>query len=178
MILNEQEARFILRNRKRINEGQEEDERLKDFAKDQTEKDTADQKRVERERKSIKSILAGIKDDIDGITNLGDAKAVVRQFMDDLDMANDPRYKHEKIMLRSLLEDKTFAQFQQHFYNLILKFDKLGSPDTKSNKIGGPELGDKWGNPNALKAKNSGGGGFGKAIDATDIADFLKQSGY
>lgn len=85
-------------------------------------------------KKDIKSILAGMKDDIDGAANLGDAKAIVRQFMEDMHMDEDKRYKSEKIMLRGLLEDKTFAQFKQHFYNLILKFEKLGSPDANRYK--------------------------------------------
>jgi len=109
------------------------------------------------EKKDIKSLLKGVKEDIDKATSLENAKDIIRQFMTDMQMDVDKRYKSEKIMLRSLLEDKYFSQFIRHFYNLILKFEGLGSPDSGKNK-GGSYSGDEWGNANPTKPKTSPGG--------------------
>ena len=109
------------------------------------------------EKKDIKSLLKGVKEDIDKATSLENAKDIIRQFMTDMQMDVDKRYKSEKIMLRSLLEDKYFSQFIRHFYNLILKFEGLGSPNSGKNK-GGSYSGDEWGNANPTKPKTSPGG--------------------
>ena len=68
----------------------------------------------------------------------------------------DPRYSYEKIMFKRLLEDKYFSQFIKHFYDALLKFEKLFSPDVKKSK-GSSYSGGEWGNANPSKPK----GGLG-----------------
>lgn len=137
-----------------IAEDDEDDEiaqNIKNLSDKQADKEEQD------EKKDIKSLLKGVKEDIDKATSLENAKDIIRQFMTDMQMDVDKRYKSEKIMLRSLLEDKYFSQFIRHFYNLILKFEGLGSPDSGKNK-GGSYSGDEWGNANPTKPKTSPGG--------------------
>ncbi len=143
------------------------------FAKDISDKQDAKDSK-EDEKKDIRSLLKGVKEDIDKATSLENAKDIIRKFMTDMQMDVDKRYKSEKIMLRSLLEDKYFSQFIRHFYNLILKFEGLGSPDSGKNK-GGSYSGDKWGN---AKPKTGGPKGSSSGAGSTiDIAALLKSKG-
>jgi len=99
--------------------------------------------------------------------------------MEDMNMAEDKRYKYEKNILRSLLEDTTFAKFKEHFYNLILKFEGLGSPNTKKGDGGG-----KLEDPNAMvtrvqaSTQRTTGGGSPKTAAPNNLEDFLKQNGF
>ena len=53
-------------------------------------------------------------------------------------------------------EPKYFSQFIKHFYDALLKFEKLGSPDVKKSK-GGSYSGGEWGNANPSKHKGDSG---------------------
>lgn len=159
-----------------IAEDDEDDEitqHARKIAKDLSDKQDAKDSKKD-EKKDIKSLLKGIKEDIDKAVSLDEAKNIIRKFMKDMHMDEDKRYKNEKIMLRSLLEDKYFSQFIKHFYNLILKFEGLGSPDSKKGK-GGSYSGDEWGNANPKTGGPKGSsGGAGSTID---IAALLKSKG-
>ena len=143
------------------------------FAKDLSDKQDAKDSKKD-EKNDIRSLLKGIKDDIDKSSSLEDAKDIVRQFMADMHVDVDERYKKEKIMLLSLLENKYFSKFIRHFYNLILKRENLGSPDSRRNK-GGNYSGDEWGNANP---KTGGPKGSSSGAGSTiDIAALLKSKG-
>lgn len=141
-------------------------------AKDQLDKDQSMSTKQEGDDKKVKSILSNVKDDIDSAPSLDAAKSIIQNLIDSMDMKNDKRLKGEYIMLRSLLDDKSLNRFISHFYNLLLKFEKLGSPDTKP-KRDGSFAGGEYGNDKPAPSSRGGQGG-----NVSDIGDFLKQHGF
>ena len=139
-----------------IYENDEEDEiaqNIRNVAKYSTEKA---KNLAAKEDKPTESILRRIMDDINRANSLEEAKDIIRQFVKDMHIDEDPRYSYEKIMFNQLLNHKYFSQFIKHFYDALLNYEKLGSPDVKKRK-GGNYSGGEWGNANPSKSRGGSG---------------------